>query len=160
MVMVSSHLQRSFETSAPRSEVMALLGTIEFSAQHMPNVEKVEPGPEENSFTWTLEKLGAGPISMQVWYCSVYDVNEDAGTVVWKPVEGQGNAYARGRWSVTERDGKTFVELDSEFGAQMPVPRMMKGAAEKVLDREYNRVLDNYTGNLKKTLDGGNGRLR
>lgn len=160
MVMVSSHLQRSFETSASASEVMALLGTIEGSAQHMPNVEKVEPGPEENSFKWTLERLGAGPISMQVWYCSVYDVDEAAGTVKWKPVEGEGNAYAQGQWSVVERDGKTVVELDSEFGAQMPVPRLMKGAAEKVLDREYNRVLDNYTANLKKTLDGGDGRLR
>lgn len=160
MVMVSSHLQRSFETSASKTEVLELLSKIEESAKHMPNVERVEPGPEENSFKWTLEKLGAGPISLQVWYCSLYSVDENAQRISWEPVDDLGNSFARGAWTISERDGKTFVELDSEFGAQMPVPRLMRGAAEKVLDREYNRVLDNYTGNLKKTLDGGDGRLR
>lgn len=160
MVMVSSRLRKRFETTAPPERVMELLGELPEAARHMPNVEKVEAGPEPGAYTYTLEKIGAGPISMQVWYRSVFSVKPEDRRVSWEPVEGVGNSMARGSWTVSPRDEGSLVELDSEFGANMPVPRIMKGAAEGFLDREYNRVLDTYCANLKATLDGGDGRMR
>ena len=152
MVMVSSHLQRAFETPASPEEVMAVLREIDEHARHMPSVDRVEPGPEPDSYHWILEPMGAGPLSLQCTYCSLYVVDEDARTVTWTPVDGRYNSFSRGSWRVERRGDTTHVRLDSEFGIEAPVPRLMKGAASKVLDHEYNRILDGYTGNLANAL--------
>lgn len=160
MVMVSSRLRKSFETSASPDRVLELIGDVPEAGRHMPNIEKIEAGPESGAYTYLLEKIGAGPISLQVTYRSIFTVDAEAKTVTWNPVEGFGNSFTKGSWKVTPSGEGSRVELDSEFGANMPVPRIMKGAADSFLDKEYNRVLDTYTANLKKTLDGGDGRIR
>lgn len=160
MVMVSSRLRRSFLTSAEPERVMDLLREIDEHGSHMPSVQRIEPGPKTDAYHWILEPMGAGPLSLQCTYCSLYVVDDEKQTVTWEPVDGTYVSFSRGNWQVERRGDKTHVALDSEFGLEAPVPRLMKGAAAKVLDLEYNRILDGYTSNLATTLDGKDGRIR
>ena len=106
-----------------------------------------------------MEKMGAGPLALACTYGAHYTVDDAAGTVAWEPIEGKYNSICRGRWTVTEGP-RTRATLDCEFGLNISVPRLVRGSVTRLLTDQYTSIVEGYTANLAKTLDGGDGRLR
>lgn len=157
--MLSVHLERAVETTASPDEVMALLREVEEHGRHHPNLYRVRPGPGPDTWEWRMEKMGAGPLALACTYGAHYTVDEGAGRVRWEPIEGDYNSVCRGGWTVTE-GARTQLTLDCEFGLKVNVPRLVRGSVQRLLNDQYTRIVEGYTANLGKTLDGGDGRLR
>ena len=155
MVAVKAHIVKEFRTTASPEACIKALSDIQNLSRHMPKVQKIEP--DAGGFKWTMEKVGAGPISTQVIYAS--DYKTDGNKVSWTSRSGY-NSSAEGFWEVTPDGEGSKVKIDSGFETEIPVPRMLKGAAESFVAGQYDNTLNEYTANIKKTLDGGDGTLR
>lgn len=148
----------TFTTRATPERVLGLLSNVVESSRHMPDVESVLEN--DDGHCWTMKKLGAGKISHQATYTSRFVPDPDALTVTWGARPDLGNSWAHGQWRIEAAADGSSVTLCSSFGVRLPVPKVLKKMALAVFEREYRRLMDAYCGQLKRTLDGGDGRLR
>lgn len=148
----------TFVTTADPATTLALLGDVPEASRHMPDVARVEATADGHR--WTMKKLGMGKVSHQAVYCSEFITDAANGTVTWGARRDLGNSWAHGAWTVRAEGTGAHVHLCSSFGVQMPVPAMLRSMALKVFEREYTRLMSAYCDHLKRTLDGGDGRLR
>jgi hypothetical protein len=151
-------VQRSAFTRASPEATYALLADVPASVAHFPDLEALEPTAD--GFVWRLKKLGAGPVSYQVVYQSRYRFDPAARTVDWDPVPGFGNTQVRGGWRIQPEGAGARFTLETRFDLELPLPSLLRGTAEALLERENSRILVIYLGNLATTLNGGDGRVR
>ncbi len=154
---LSREIVRTFQTSASPSRVIELLGDVPRSGAHMPDVERIDACADGHR--WSMKRLGAGRVSLQAVYCSRFVADLEALTVTWGPRPDLGNSWAEGEWQVSVRGAGSEVRLRSVFGVNLPLPGLMKRPALAVFEREYGRLIKTYCEHLKRTLDGGDGRI-
>ena len=95
-ITVPFDLGYEFEVKAKAQDVFALLADVPASASHFPKLAKlVDLG--DHSYRWEMEKVGTASMNIQTIYASHYVADKKKGTVVWTPVEGEGNALMVGR---------------------------------------------------------------
>jgi hypothetical protein len=159
MIEVTVELERAFDSPASPAQAFALLSAIPEAARHFPDLEALLPDPE--GFTWRLEKVGVGAISIQGEWTSRYAADPAAGTVDWTPVAGRGNSEVSGGWRVRPGPGGgSRIELRNRAVLRLPVPRLMQGLVSGFVQRENARLIERWLENLARTLAGGDGRLR
>jgi carbon monoxide dehydrogenase subunit G len=163
MLDLHAVITKQADVAATPARALEVLRDVQLSAKHMPDVESVVRIGDEEVFEWTMQKLGAGQVSLQVKYRARYTVENDGTVVRWVPIEGIGNAWAKGTWKLTPTTVKgapgTHLEFTSEFGTKLPLPWLLKGLADSVLHREYDRLLTAYVKHLCTTIEGGDGRV-
>ena len=158
MLELRSHFERTIDVRATPSEVYDVVADVPDSVAHFPDLESLVP--ERDSYRWTLKRAGVGRLSMQLVYACCYRTDDDALTVSWTAVAGVGNAEVSGHWGIEPHGDGTRLTLYNDLVLRANAPRLLRKAAEPVFVRENQRLMGRYMDNLKRTFDGGDGRLR
>lgn len=152
-VTVSIELGFEFDVKAPAKEVFAVLADVPESASHYPKVEQlVDLG--DGAYRWEMEKIGIGAIHLQTVYASKYVANKAKGTVVWTPVQGEGNALVSGSWKIKEKKKSTNVVLQVQAELALPLPALMKMVVEPLIEAEFEKLTEQYIANLIERFGG------
>lgn len=150
-VKVTIDLARKFNVSADINTVFSLLSDVEASAAHFPKVHAITE-LSENVYKWEMEKVNLGTSSVQTNYACQYHANENAKTVEWTPIKGQGNGVVSGKWQLTETDTGTDLSFNTKAELSLPLPRLLKLAISPVVKMEFSGMVDTYLGNLKRVF--------
>ena len=150
-------LTRRVKASA--ASVFALLAEVPDSAAHFPGVARLEPRGELE-FVWHMEPVGLGRLTVQTVYGVRYTLDEAAGTIVWVPMDGVGNARVEGGWTLTEQGDSTELRLRNSLTLDVPVPRLLKRPTQALVSVENAKRIGTYLDNLQRTFEGGDGRVR
>jgi carbon monoxide dehydrogenase subunit G len=148
-VKVSINISREFSVDADYDSVFALLSDVEASAQHFPKVEQLTDLGND-TFRWEMEKVGLGDHAIQTIYASTYSSDEEAGTVNWTPVKGEGNGLVSGGWVIEEAEGGTNLTLETSAELNLPLPGLLKLAISPVVKAEFSGMVDTYVSNLSE----------
>ena len=150
--------RRRREIGAAPDQVFALLADVPDSVAHFPDV--LELVSEQGGYTWHMKPERIGPVRVQTIYACRYRIDRERRSVLWEPIAGIGNALVRGAWEIAPADPGTRLTLRTEFDLELDVPRLLRGAAQPIVQSKLERLLDTYLDNLVRTFKGGIGRLR
>lgn len=151
-IKVSIDLDREFTVDANIDTVFALLSNVPESASHFPKVDELED-LGDNTFRWNMEKVGVGDHAIQTVYACQYFADEDAKTVIWKPVRGEGNGVVSGGWKFSEVDGGTLLSFKTSAELTLPLPGLLKLAISPVVKHEFSSMVDTYMENIQQALN-------
>ena len=152
-ITVSIDLGYEFEVKAKYAEVFELLSDVPTSASHFPKVDKlVDLG--DDTYRWEMEKIGIASINLQTVYASKYVSNKSKGSIVWTPVEGEGNALVSGSWAIKDNKKSTHITLQVQGELTIPLPALMKRVVGPVVEAEFEKVTEQYIDNLTRRFGG------
>ena len=150
---VTIDLGYEFEVKAPAAEVFDVLADVPNSASFFPNVEQVvDLG--DGAYRWELAKIGVGQINLQTIYASRYVANRPQGSVVWTPVQGEGNALVSGHWKMVDKKKSTLITLQINGELTLPLPGLMKMMVAPMVEAEFEKAVEQYIANLTKQFGG------
>lgn len=159
---LSAVATQSFTTRASVHDAFALVADVGRSTAHFDGLERID-NVRDADWRWTLAKLGVANLSLQAIYTCRYVSDRAAGTVTWTAVRAEGdNGSVEGSWTVEPHGAGARLTLENRLtlhiGAR--IPRLMRGAAERLVSRENDRLVGIYVKNIQTTLSGGDGRVR
>ena len=105
-------------------------------------------------YRWEMEKVGTAQVNIQTIYASKYVSNKSKGTVVWTPVEGEGNARVGGSWKITDNQHSTGVALQISGVVTVALPALMKMVVAPVVEGEFEKLVEKYIDNLIQKFGG------
>lgn len=152
-ITVPIELGFEFEVKASAKDVFTVLSDVPVSASHYPHVERlVDLGG--GAYRWEMESIGVGTIQLQTVYASKYVSNKARGTVVWTPVDGEGNARVSGSWTITANKKSTHIVLQVDAELSLPLPALMKMVVAPLVEAEFERLTKRYIANLIERFGG------
>ncbi len=150
---VSIDLGYKFEVKAGFKDVFDVLSDVPTSASHFPKVDKlVDLG--KGVYRWEMAKIGIAQINLQTIYASRYVSDRAKGSVEWTPVKGEGNALVSGHWKITDKKKSTLIVLQINGELSLPLPAMMKMVVAPVVEKEFEKMVEQYIDNLTKRFGG------
>lgn len=152
-INVNIELGYEFEVNASAKDVFDVLSDVPTSASFFPKVDKlVDLG--EGAYRWEMAKIGITQINLQTIYASKYVANRAKGTVVWAPVQGEGNALVSGSWKITDKKTSTLIVLQITGDLTLPLPGLMKMVVAPVVEAEFEKMIEQYIANLTQRFGG------
>jgi len=152
-INVHIDLGYEFEVNANASEVFGVLADVPTSASFFPKVDKlVDLGG--GSYRWEMAKIGVGQVNLQTIYASNYVADSAKGTVVWTPVQGEGNALVSGSWKITGKKKSTVVVLKIKGDLTLSLPGLMKMVVAPMVEAEFEKITELYIDNLTQRFGG------
>lgn len=159
MLELNLPFEHSVVAPVPPSAVYELLDDIPDSLAHFPKLDRVRR--EGETWFWEMEKIGLGKFNVQVVYAVRYEKDPAAHSISWAPVDERGNAWATGRWTLSEQGAGTRMTLKNDLRVRFRgVPGVVRRVVEPLARRENRGLIQGYMDNLVQTLGGGEGRLR
>jgi carbon monoxide dehydrogenase subunit G len=153
-VSVPIELGYEFAVRSRFDEVFALLSDVPRSVAHFPKVDRLTDRGD-GVYKWEMHKVGTAQVHLQTVYASRYASDKAAGSVVWTPVKGVGNAQVGGSWQLTDRKGKsTQCVLKIQGSVDVPLPALMKPVVAPVIEGEFEQLVEKYIDNLIATFGG------
>ena len=150
---VNIDLGYEFEVKARAAEVFKVLADVPTSASYFPKVEKLmDLGG--GTYRWEMAKIGIAQLSLQTIYACNYVADKAKGTVVWTPVQGEGNARVSGSWQISEKKKSTHIVLQITGDLTIPLPGLMKMVIAPVVEGEFEKMIEQYIANLTKRFGG------
>jgi carbon monoxide dehydrogenase subunit G len=150
---VTIDLGYEFAVKADYNTVFDTLSDVPTSASYFPKVDQlVDLG--KNTYRWEMAKIGFAQINLQTIYTSKYVSNKTKGTVVWTPVEGEGNALVSGNWKITDKKNATHLVLHIQGELTLPLPGLMKTMVAPVVEAEFEKMVEQYIDKLTKQFGG------
>jgi carbon monoxide dehydrogenase subunit G len=146
-ITVTVELAYEFEVNAPAKEVFEVLADVPTSASFYPKVDKLVP-LGDGAYRWEMDKIGIAQVHLQTVYASRYVSDSAKGTVVWTPVEGEGNALVSGNWKITDKKKSTHVVLTVQGDISVPLPVLMKVVVAPLVESEFEKLTEQYIDNL------------
>ncbi|MBL4847234.1 MAG: SRPBCC family protein [Planctomycetes bacterium] len=151
--------QHEVSVAASPEETFRLLADVSDSAAHFPQIEAVVPQPA-GAWTWRLEKIGLGKISVQTVYALRYTQLPDEHTISWEPVAGIGNGTCRGSWVIVPTEAGVRLKFENVLDVRFRgIPSLLRRVVEPFAIQENARIVRGYMENLGETLSGGDGRV-
>ncbi|AEP29419.1 SRPBCC family protein [Brumicola nitratireducens] len=147
-VKVKIDLHREFIVAADIDTVFSLLSNVPASAAYFPKVHKLTP-LSDNAFRWVMEKVALGIYSIETSYACQYISDTDAKTIVWVPIEGEGNATVSGKWTLTKFAAGTKVLFETQAELILPVSGLLQLAISPLVKIEFTGLVDTYLNNLQ-----------
>ncbi len=152
-ITVSIDLGFEFDVKAKASEVFEVLSDVPTSARYFPKVDQlIDLG--DGAYRWEMEKIGIGSANIQTVYASKYVSNKSKGTIVWKPVKGEGNALVSGSWTIKDNKTSTNILLEIQGELSLPLPGLMKLVIAPVVEAEFEKMTEHYIASLTKRFGG------
>jgi carbon monoxide dehydrogenase subunit G len=152
-ITVTIDLGYEFTVKADYNTVFDTLSDVPTSASYFPKVDQlVDLG--KNTYRWEMAKIGIAQVNLQTIYASKYVSNKAKGTVVWTPVEGEGNALVSGNWKITDKKNATHLVLHIQGDLTLPLPGLMKKMIAPVVEGEFEKLVEQYIDNLTKQFGG------
>ncbi|UZE97024.1 SRPBCC family protein [Alkalimarinus alittae] len=150
-ISVTIEVHRDFTVAASFDNVFDLLSDVPVSGSHFPKVDQlINLG--DNAYRWEMEKIGVDKHAIQSIYACRYESDRDAGTIIWKPIKGEGNGVVSGSWKIKSVDEGTHLTFTTEAKMTLPLPSLLKLAISPVVKHEFNALIDTYTDRLKTKL--------
>ena len=150
---VSIDLGYEFAVNADFSTVFEVLSDVPKSASFFPKVDQlVDLG--QNTYRWEMAKIGLAQINLQTIYASKYTSNKAKGSVIWTPVEGEGNALVSGSWKIVDKKKSTHLTLNITGDLTLPLPGLMKMVVGPVVESEFEKMIEQYIDNLTQHFGG------
>ena len=146
-INVNIDLSYEFEVKAKAADVFAVLSDVPTSVSFFPKVHKLTD-LGDGVYRWEMEKVGTAQVNIQTIYASKYVSNKAKGTVVWTPVEGEGNALVGGSWKITDNKKSTAVELKLSGVVTVALPSLMKMVVAPIVEGEFEKLVEKYIDNL------------
>lgn len=152
-INVNIDLGYEFEVNASAKDVFDVLSDVPTSASFFPKVDKlIDLGSDV--YRWEMAKIGIAQINLQTIYASRYVANRAKGTVVWTPVQGEGNALVSGSWKITDKKTSTLIVLQITGDLTLPLPGLMKMVVAPVVEAEFEKMIEQYIANLTQRFGG------
>ena len=152
-ITVTIDLGYEFTVKANYNTAFDTLSDVPTSASYFPKVDQlVDLG--KNTYRWEMAKIGIAQVNLQTIYASKYVSNKAKGTVVWTPVEGEGNALVSGNWKITDKKNATHLVLHIQGDLTLPLPGLMKKMIAPVVEGEFEKLVEQYIDNLTKQFGG------
>lgn len=154
-IRVAFEFNFEFEVKASAKEVFDVLSDIPTAASFFPGVEKlIDRG--DGVFHWEIARIGTEKVNVQTVYASKYVANRRSGTIIWTPIESEGNAQFSGQWKVTRDKTKksTHVRLQTKGIQNVPLPKIMKVLVQPIVTTENELLIKYYIHNLTKRFGG------
>jgi carbon monoxide dehydrogenase subunit G len=152
-IKVIIDLGYEFDVKANFKTVFDTLSDVPVSAGFFPKVDKlVDLG--SGVYRWEMAKIGLAQVNLQTIYASKYTSNQAKGTVIWTPVEGEGNALVSGNWKIVDKKKFTHLELSINGELTLPLPGLMKMVVSPVVEAEFEKMVEQYIDNLTKNFGG------
>ena len=152
-INVRVDLGYEFQVKARAKEVFDVLADVPTSASFFPNVDKlVDLG--DGVYRWEMAKMGVASLNLQTIYASKYVSNRAKGTVVWTPIQGQGNALVSGNWKISDKKKSTLVVLKITGDLTLPLPGLMKMVVAPVVQAAFEKMIEQYIANLTQLFGG------
>lgn len=151
-VKVKVSIDKSFDVACSQKKAFDQLVDVAGTTALFPKLDKiVDLGGEV--WRWEMAKIGAAGISHQVKYTVKY-TNDGASKIDWNPAPGDGNAEVSGGWTIKAKgDNACTIAFTSTGEFEMPVPRLMKGIAEGVVQSEFNGQVGTFIDRVKEKLE-------
>jgi carbon monoxide dehydrogenase subunit G len=150
---VSIDMGYEFEVKAKYAAVYDVLSDVPTSASHFPKLDRlVDLG--DGAYRWEMAKIGLGSVNLQTVYASRYVSNKAKGTVVWTPVQGEGNALVSGSWTLKDNKKSTHLTLQIQGELHLPLPGLMKMVVAPVVEAEFEKLVEQYIANLSTHFGG------
>ncbi len=150
---VTIDLGYEFEVKAPAQQVFDVLSDVPNSASFFPNVDQlVDLG--DNAYRWEMGKIGIGQVNLQTIYASRYTANRAQGSVVWTPIQSEGNALVSGHWKIVEKKKSTLITLQINGDLTLPLPGLMKIVVAPMVESEFEKAVEQYIENLTQAFGG------
>ncbi|WP_250654954.1 SRPBCC family protein [Alkalimarinus coralli] len=147
-INITIEINRDFVVPASFDKVFDLLSDVPASGSHFPKVDQlVDLG--NNTYRWEMEKIGVDKHALQSVYACHYESDKETGSIVWKPVKGEGNGLVSGNWKIVPVEEGTHLTFTTEAKMTLPLPSLLKLAISPVVKHEFNSLIDTYTNNLK-----------
>jgi len=150
MAQVDIPIERSFEVD-DRDAAWALLSDAPDCLSHCPKLQTLTPLGGD-SWRWEFEPMGARGVSHQVRYAVTYHYDKDAGTIIWTPVEGEGNATVSGAFRLQPAGQRTRVELTIDCLLEVPVPGLLTSFIGPFARKEFEWQVDQFMKNLEAAI--------
>lgn len=142
-----------FAVKADFATVFDTLSDVPKSAGFFPKVDQlVDLG--DNTYRWEMAKIGMAQVNLQTIYASKYTSNKAKGSVVWTPVEGEGNALVSGSWKITDKKKSTHLMLKLQGELTLPLPGLMKMVVGPVVEAEFEKLVEQYIDHLTEHFGG------
>ena len=152
-ITVKIDLGYEFAVKAKAADVFEVLSDVPTSVSHFPKVDQlVDLG--NNTYRWEMEKVGTAQVNIQTIYASKYVSDRKKGSVVWTPVQGEGNALVGGSWKMTEGKKGTAIEFKVKGTVDVPLPGLMKMVVAPIVSGEFEKLVEKYIDNLIKVFGG------
>lgn len=152
-IKVSIDMGYEFAVKADFDTVFDTLSDVPKSASFFPKVDQlVDLG--DNTYRWEMAKIGIAQANLQTIYASKYTSNRAKGSVVWTPVEGEGNALVSGSWKITDKKKSTHLVLKLQGELTLPLPGLMKMVIGPVVEAEFEKLVEQYIDNLTEHFGG------
>ena len=143
----------TFAVKAGATEVFDVLADVPTSASFFPRVDRlVDLGG--NAYRWEMAKIGIAQLNIQTIYASKYVADKAKGTVVWTPVDGEGNARVSGHWRIEAQKNATRVTLHLKGALELPLPSLMKVMVAPVVASEFEAMVRQYIDHLTVRFGG------
>ena len=152
-ITVTIDLGYEFTVKANYNTVFDTLSDVPTSASYFPKVDQLAD-LGKNTYRWEMAKIGIAQVNLQTIYASKYVSNKAKGTVVWTPVEGEGNALVSGNWKITDKKNATHLVLHIQGDLTLPLPGLMKKMIAPVVEGEFEKLVEQYIDNLTKQFGG------
>ena len=152
-IKVAIDLGYEFTVKADFATVFDILSDVPKSASFFPKVDRlVDLGG--NTYRWEMAKIGLAQVNLQTIYASKYTSNKAKGSVLWAPVEGEGNALVSGSWKITDKKKATHLVLTLQGELTLPLPGLMKMVVGPVVEAEFEKLVEQYIDNLTAHFGG------
>lgn len=152
-IKVSIDLGYEFSVKADHASVFETLSNVPKSASFFPKVDQlVDLG--DHTYRWEMAKIGIAQVNLQTIYASKYTSNKAKGSVVWTPVEGEGNALVSGSWKITDKKKATHLVLKLQGELTLPLPGLMKMVIAPVVEAEFEKLVEQYIDKLTEHFGG------
>jgi carbon monoxide dehydrogenase subunit G len=152
-IKVTIDMGYEFVVNADFTTVFDTLSDVPKSASFFPKVDQlVDRG--DNTYRWEMAKIGIAQANLQTIYASKYTSNKAKGSVVWTPVEGEGNALVSGSWKITDKKKSTHLVLKLQGELTLPLPGLMKMVVGPVVEAEFEKLVEQYIDNLTAHFGG------
>jgi len=152
-IQVSIDLGYELNVKADYATVFKLLSDVPKSASHFPKVDKLTD-LGDGVYRWEMEKIGLAQVNLQTVYACKYVADAAKGTVVWTPVEGEGNALVSGSWKIVDKKKSTHITFKSKGELTLPLPGLMKMVVAPVVEAEFEKLVEKYLDNLTRKFGG------
>lgn len=152
-IKVSIDLGYEFAVKANFATVFDTLSNVPESASFFPKVDRlVDLG--NNTYRWEMAKIGLAQVNLQTIYASQYTSNKAKASVLWAPVESEGNALVSGSWKITDKKKATHLVLKLQGELTLPLPGLMKMVVAPVVEAEFEKLVEQYIDNLTAHFGG------
>ena len=152
-VHVDIDLGYEFTVKAKFKEVFDVVSDVPRSASFFPKVDRLTD-LGGGVYRWEMAKVGTQQVHIQTVYASKYVSNRAKGSVVWTPVEGEGNARVSGSWKVVDGKTSTALQFKVQGTVDVPLPGLMKMVVVPIVRGEFEKLVEKYIDNLIAEFGG------